>query len=90
MRLLDLTYYREKKDKRETKFLEQLTFIKKYVWKNIYGKEADSVEKHATDPLLYYIIEKDPIINKFLPKDRSDYSCAYLNGNFNILISIWK
>ena len=32
-RLLDLTFYREKKDKRETKFLEQLTFIKKYVWK---------------------------------------------------------
>ena len=57
MRLLDLIYYREKKDKRETKFLEQLTFIKKYVWKSIYGKEADSVEKHATDPLLYYIIE---------------------------------
>lgn len=83
MRLLDLIYYREKKDKRETKFLEQLTFIKKHVWKSIYGKEADSVEKHATDPLLYYIIEKDPIINKFLPKDRLDYSCAYLNGNLN-------
>jgi hypothetical protein len=53
-----LTYFREKKDKRETKFLEQLTFIKKNVWKSLYNKEADSVEKHATDPLLYYIVEK--------------------------------
>ena len=79
IRLLDLTYFREKKDKRETKFLEQLNFIKKYVWKSIYGKEADSIEKNATDPLLYYIVEKDPIVNKFLPKDRLDYTCAYLN-----------
>jgi len=80
VRLLELTYYREKKDKRETKFIEQLNFIKKFVWKSIYGKEADSVERHATDSLIYYIIEKDPIINRFLPKDRIDYSCAYLNA----------
>lgn len=33
VRLLELTYYREKKDKREIKFLEQLNFIKKLVWK---------------------------------------------------------
>ena len=33
VRLLELTYYREKKDKRETKFIEQLNFIKKFVWK---------------------------------------------------------
>lgn len=36
VRLLELTYFREKKDKRETKFLEQLNFIKKYVWKVIF------------------------------------------------------
>ena len=33
VRLLELTYFREKKDKRETKFIEQLNFIKKFVWK---------------------------------------------------------
>lgn len=33
VRLLELTYYREKKDKREIKFLEQLGFIRKQIWK---------------------------------------------------------
>ncbi len=52
VRLLELTYYRERKDKRETKYIEQLNFIKKHVWKSIYNKEAESVERHATDPLI--------------------------------------
>jgi len=103
VRLLELTYFRERKDKRETKHVEQLNFIKKFVWKSIYNKEADSVERHATDPLickkttetetssyciknrllLDYIIEKDPIINKFLPGDRGKLL------SFNWLVVIW-
>ena len=33
IRLLDLIFFREKRDKREIKFLDQLNFIKKVVWK---------------------------------------------------------
>jgi hypothetical protein len=33
VRLLDLLFLREKKDKREIKFIDQLNFIKKIVWK---------------------------------------------------------
>lgn len=33
VRLLDLTYYRDRNNKREVKFLDQLNFIKKYVWR---------------------------------------------------------
>ncbi|RNA38498.1 Trafficking particle complex subunit 5 [Brachionus plicatilis] len=80
VRLLDLTYYRDRNNKREVKFLEQMNFIKKYVWKSIYGKEADKLERDYSDPLIYYIMEKDPIINKFLPNDRLNFSCAYLNA----------
>lgn len=35
VRLLDLTFYRDRNNKREVKFLDQLNFIKKYVWKVI-------------------------------------------------------
>jgi hypothetical protein len=33
IRLLDLIFFREKRDKREIKFVDQMNFIKKNIWK---------------------------------------------------------
>lgn len=45
VRLLELISYREKNNKRETKLVNMLTFIAYTVWKVLFGKTADSLEK---------------------------------------------
>lgn len=50
------------------------------ILKSIYNKEMDSIERHATDPSIYYMIEKDPIINKFISRDCVDFNLAYFNA----------
>lgn len=44
-RILELYCYREKSSKRETKFIGILSFIHTNVWKVLFGKTADSLEK---------------------------------------------
>ena len=71
-RLLDLVFVREKAAKRETKLLNVLLFVKSTLWKTLFGKEADKLEHANDDERTYYIIEKEPLVNKFIsvPKDK--------------------
>ncbi|KAL5016570.1 hypothetical protein ScPMuIL_006159 [Solemya velum] len=76
--LLDVLFLREKGYKREIKLLNMLLFIKSSFWKTLFGKEADKLE-HANDHEgTYYIIEKDPLVNRFIsvPKDKGNLNCA--------------
>jgi len=77
-RLLDLIVFREKGYKRETKLLSMLMFIKSTLWKNIFGKEADKLEKNSENACIYYIIEREPLVNTFIsvPKDKGSLNCA--------------
>ncbi|CAN8004314.1 unnamed protein product [Ixodes hexagonus] len=77
-RILDLLHVREKNYKRETKLLNILLFIKTSVWKTLFGKEADKLEQANEDDRTYYLIEKEPLVIKFIsvPKDRGDLNCA--------------
>ncbi|XP_064477294.1 trafficking protein particle complex subunit 5-like [Ornithodoros turicata] len=77
-RVLDLIYVREKNYKRETKLLHVLLFIKSSVWKTLFGKEADKLEQANDDDKTYYLIEKEPLVSKFIsvPKDRGNLNCA--------------
>lgn len=49
-RLLDVIFLRERGYKRETKLLATLIFIKSTIWKNLFGKEADKLERSNDDP----------------------------------------
>ncbi|XP_046990084.1 trafficking protein particle complex subunit 5-like [Schistocerca americana] len=78
VRLIDLLFVRERNCKREIKLLNMLLFIKSTLWKTLFGKEADKLEHANDDERTYYIIEKEPLVNKFIsvPKDKSSLNCA--------------
>lgn len=69
---------RERNSKRETKLINMLLFIKTTLWKSLFGKEAEKLEHANDDDRTYYIIEKDPLVNKFIsvPKDKGSLNCA--------------
>ncbi|KAL1486766.1 hypothetical protein MTO96_008750 [Rhipicephalus appendiculatus] len=77
-KVLDLLFVREKNYKRETKLLNILLFVKSSVWKTLFGKEADKLEQANDDDKTYYLIEKEPLVTKFIsvPKDRGSLNCA--------------
>lgn len=77
-RMLDVLVLREKGLKREVRVLNILLFIKSALWKSLFGKEADKLEQANDDDKTYYIIEKEPLVNKFIsvPKDKGSLNCA--------------
>ncbi|KAL3110114.1 hypothetical protein niasHT_015720 [Heterodera trifolii] len=78
VRLLDLIALREKGYKRDVKLLHMLMFLKGPVWKNLFGQEADKLERSNEDSKKYFLIEKEPVVNTFisLPKDKGSLNCA--------------
>ncbi|KAL0275842.1 UNVERIFIED_CONTAM: hypothetical protein PYX00_003570 [Menopon gallinae] len=78
IKIIDLLMVRERNCKRETKLLNILLFIKSTLWKTLFGHEADKVELANDDDKTYYIIEKDPLVNKYIsvPKDKGSLNCA--------------
>lgn len=78
MKMVDLLFVRDRQSKRETKVLNILLFIKGTLWRALFGKEADKLEQASDDDKTYYIIEKEPIITKYIsiPRDKSSLNCA--------------
>ncbi|KAF9915069.1 TRAPP subunit trs31 [Lobosporangium transversale] len=69
--------------KRETRVLGMLYFIHTTVWKTMFGKQADSLEKSTENEDEYMISDNDPIVSKFIsvPKDVSQLNCgAFMAG----------
>lgn len=81
-RVIDLYFVRERNSKRETKLINMLLFIKTTLWKSLFGKEAEKLEHANDDDRTYYIIEKDPLVNRFIsvPKDKGALNCATFSG----------
>ncbi|KAK9463176.1 NO signaling/Golgi transport ligand-binding domain-containing protein [Lipomyces oligophaga] len=78
-RMLELTVVREIKNaKRETRVLGLLQFILTSIWKNIFGKSADALEKSREQEDEYMVIDNDPIVNKYIsvPKEMGQLNCA--------------
>jgi len=77
-RLLELITYREKSSKREIKLVGILSFIHSTVWKVLFGKQADSLEKSTDKEEEYMIIENQPLVNKYIstPKVMAGLNCA--------------
>ncbi|TKR60644.1 hypothetical protein L596_027862 [Steinernema carpocapsae] len=75
-RLLDVIVLREKGYKRPTKLLDTLLFVKGPVWLNLFGKEAEKLERSKEDECTYFLIEKEPLVNSFTSQGRH---CSDLN-----------
>merc|ERR1711860_399448 len=52
--------------------------VKTTLWKTLFGKEADKLEHANDDERTYYVIEKEPLVNRFIsvPKDKGSLNCA--------------
>lgn len=56
----------------------KLTFINTITFKTLFGREADKLEHSNDDENTYYLMEKDPLVNRFIsvPRDKSSLNCA--------------
>lgn len=78
-RCLELITLREGKNaKRETKTLGILQFIHTTVWKSLYGRPADGLERSNDAPNEYMIVDVAPMITQFVsvPKEMAQLNCA--------------
>jgi hypothetical protein len=75
--------------KRETKLISVLTFIHTPLYKSIFGKPFDSLERSTEAPDEYMLIDNEPLISKYItvPKDFGQLNvCAYLAGFFEAVL----
>ncbi|EWM24637.1 Transport protein particle (TRAPP) component [Nannochloropsis gaditana] len=82
-RVLELLAFREKQYRREIKLIGVLQFVSSTVWKALFNKVADSLERSTENEDEYMIHEREPITNVFVsaPADISQLNCAaYIAG----------
>ncbi|KZP32435.1 TRAPP I complex [Athelia psychrophila] len=81
-RVLELMAWRaesgSKAPKREIRFLPALMSIHTQVWKAVFGKPADAIEKSVSNEDEYMIIDNEPAIERYIsvPRDMSQLSCS--------------
>jgi len=78
VRLLESYSLRERSSKRETKLLGILSFVYSTIWKVLFGKQADSLEKSTEQEDEYMISDNQILVNRFIstPKDLGMLNCA--------------
>jgi hypothetical protein len=81
-KVLELCSWRDKAFKRELKIVNMLQFVHNNVWKMLFNKQADGLQKSTDDPDEYRIIENTPLINKFitLPKGNTLNCASFFAG----------
>jgi hypothetical protein len=59
-----------------------LQFIHNQVWKMLFNKQADGLQKSTDDPDEYRLIENSPVVNKFvcLPKENNLNCASFIAG----------
>lgn len=81
-RVLELMTWRNeaasKAPKREIRFLPALMSIHTQVWRAVFGRPADAIEKSVENADEYMIIDNDPPITRHIsvPRDMSQLSCS--------------
>ncbi|KAK2461730.1 hypothetical protein APHAL10511_006193 [Amanita phalloides] len=81
-RVLELIVWRaessSKAPKREIRLLPALMYIHTQIWKAVFGKPADAIEKSVENADEYMIIDNDPPIERYIsvPRDMSQLSCS--------------
>lgn len=81
-KVLELCSLRERSYKREMKIVTMLQFIHNNVWKMLFNKQADGLQKSTEDSDEYRIIENAPLTNKyiFLQKNNSLNCASFIAG----------
>ncbi|KAL7548129.1 hypothetical protein ACHAWF_011424 [Thalassiosira exigua] len=83
LKVLEMTAYRAKETKRETRLMSILHFVSSSVWKSLFGKAADSLERSIDHTDEFMIIDYEPIASTFVsvPSDLGQLSAdAYVSG----------
>ncbi|KAF8665116.1 hypothetical protein AX16_000583 [Volvariella volvacea WC 439] len=81
-RVLEILFWRNesssKAPKREIRLVPTLMLIHTQVWKAVYSKPADAIEKSVENADEYMIIDNDPPIERYIsvPREMSQLSCS--------------
>ncbi|GAO46529.1 hypothetical protein G7K_0759-t1 [Saitoella complicata NRRL Y-17804] len=64
--------------RRETRVVNVLQFIQTQIWKALFNKPADDLQKSSENEDEYMIIDNDPLVSKYIsvPKDMGEFTCA--------------
>eukprot|EP00871_Galdieria_phlegrea_P003681 jgi/Galph1/4313/GphlegSOOS_G3010.1 len=81
-RSLELLCFRERINRRETRVVNILGFIRVNLWKFLFRKQADYLKKVTDREDEYYLEEEEPLVNRFIsvPKDLGQLNCAAFMG----------
>eukprot|EP00033_Pygsuia_biforma_P002492 GCRY01002762.1.p1 GENE.GCRY01002762.1~~GCRY01002762.1.p1 ORF type:complete len:193 (+),score=32.38 GCRY01002762.1:293-871(+) len=81
-RLLDVIFQRERGFKRETRMLPMLMLVSSTIWKTLFDKNADQVEKSTSSEGEFMIIEEEPIEWRFvsLPEELGTFNVAHFTA----------
>jgi trafficking protein particle complex subunit 5 len=83
LRVLEMLAYRSRDYKRETKLMNILQFISTQVWKALFSKPADSLERSIDHTDEFMIIDYSPVTSTFVsvPADFGGLSVdSYMSG----------
>jgi len=83
LRMLELLVWRDRNPKRETRVLSILYFIHTALWKALFGKQADSLEKSTENEDEFMISDNEPVLTKYIsvPRELSQLNCnAFIAG----------
>lgn len=78
-KVLELLAYRSRETKRETRIMSILQFVSSAVWKSLFGKPADSLERSIDHADEYMIFDYNPITSNFVSVHQSSAD-AYISG----------
>ncbi|KAJ4984876.1 trafficking protein particle complex subunit 5 [Stagonosporopsis vannaccii] len=81
LRLLDLLLSRSSNPLasiRPTRILPLLQFIAQTLYRHLFGRPADALEKSSTEPGQYMLFDNEPMVNQYisLPRELSSLNCA--------------
>lgn len=81
LRLLDLLLSRSSNPLssiRPTRILPLLQFIAQQLWRHLFARPADALERSESDASQYMLFDNDPMVNQYisLPKEMKGLNCA--------------
>lgn len=81
-RMLEALAFRDKGMRRETQIVGMLSFVHTVVWKALFGRPADALEKGTQAENEYMIVDREPLVNRFIsvPRDFGHLNCAAFNA----------
>jgi len=83
LKAVELAAFRSKEYKRETRLMSILHFVSGTIWKSLFGRAADSLERSIDNDDEYMIVDYMPITSSYIsvPSDLGQLSVdSYISG----------